>query len=114
MVDMSDTPAGMIARLDAAIARRGQTVTLRKTNTAVGQVTVGGHVRNFKPDEIVGIIQQGDTNVIVSPTGLETFGVPPINGFVVIDGVPRRIVGVTPMKSANTLVRIEIQVSGGG
>lgn len=106
------TPAQMIADLDRAVASYGQTVILRKANTAIGQVSVNGHVRNYKPEELVGIIEQGDSKVILSPTGLETFGVPPQNGFVVIDGKPRMIKAATPMKVANTLVRIELAVKG--
>lgn len=113
MADLSDTPAGMIARLDAALARRGQDVILRKTNTVTGQVTVRARVRDYRADELVGIIQHGASKVVVSPTGLTTFGVPPKNGFVVVDGQPRRIESVNPIRVAGTLVRIDMMVMGG-
>lgn len=106
------TPAEMIADLDAALLRVGSTVKVRKTNTAVGQVEVRARVRFYKPNEIVGIIQQGDSKVVLSPTGLEAFGVPPQNGFVVVDGAPRRIILPNPIMVQNTLVRIELQVRG--
>ncbi|MER8762889.1 hypothetical protein [Mesorhizobium sp. M0968] len=112
MVDFTDAPAGMIARLDDALARRGQDVKLRKTNTAVGQVTVRAKVRFYKPDEIAGIITAGDSKIILSPTGLDAFGVPPANGFVVVDGSPRRIIVPNPIMSGGVLVRIELQVRG--
>lgn len=112
MPNLSDTPAGMISRLDAALERRGETVILRKSNSTVGQVSVKAKVRAYRPDEIAGILQQGDSQVILSPTGLSVFGLPPQNGFVVAGDVPRRIVGVTPIRVADTLVRIELQVRG--
>lgn len=112
MVDTTDTPTGMIARLDAALLRRGEDVKLRKTNTAVGEMTVRARVRFYKPDEIAGIVQQGDSKVLISPTGLAVFGVPPQNGFVVVAGVPRRIIAPNPIRVAGTLVRIELQVRG--
>jgi hypothetical protein len=112
MLDLSDTPAGMISRLDASLAKHGQDVTLRKTNSTDGQVTVRARVRFYKPDEIAGIIQQGDSKVILSPTGLGEFGVPPQNGFVVVNGSPRRIILPNPMYVDATLVRIELQVRG--
>ncbi|ODT22222.1 MAG: hypothetical protein ABS35_15335 [Kaistia sp. SCN 65-12] len=106
------TPAEMIADLDAALLVAGSTVQLRKTNSAVGQVTARARVRFYKPDEIVGIIQQGDSKVVLSPTGLDAFGVPPQNGFVLVDGSPRRIILPNPIKIQDTLVRIELQVRG--
>jgi hypothetical protein len=106
------TPSQLIADLDAALARTGQRVIIRKTNSTDGQVTVRARVRFYKPDEIAGIIQQGDSKVILSPTGLDEFGVPPQNGFVVVNGSPRRIVLPNPIYVADTLVRIELQVRG--
>jgi hypothetical protein len=106
------TPAQQIADLDAALARRGTSVQLRKTNTHVGQVTVLAKWRGYKPDEIAGIIQQGDSKVIISPTGLDAFGIPPQNGYVVISNVPRRIIAPTPIYDGGVLVRIELQVRG--
>jgi hypothetical protein len=64
------TPAQMIADLDEALARVGSTVALRKTNTTTGQVTVKARVRFYAPAEIAGIIEQGDSKVVLSPTGL--------------------------------------------
>jgi len=106
------TPADMIAELDGALAFAGSDVVLRKTNSAVGQITVRARVRFYKPDEIAGIIQQGDSKVVLSPTGLDAFGVPPQNGFVVVDGSPRRIIAPNPIRIQGTLVRIELQVRG--
>lgn len=106
------TPAEIIARLDDALARRGEDMFLRKTNTATGQITVKGRIRSYKPDEIEGIIVQGDSKVIISPTGLGAFGVPPPNGYVVVAGTPRRIISANAIRDGGTLVRIDMQVRG--
>ncbi|MBN9235099.1 MULTISPECIES: hypothetical protein [Phyllobacteriaceae] len=106
------TPAQQIADLDAALARRGTSIQLRKTNSATGQVTVPAKWRGYLPQEVIGIIQAGDTKVIVSPTGLEAFGIPPQNGFAVLAGIPRRIIAPTPIYDGGVLVRIELAVRG--
>jgi hypothetical protein len=106
------TAAELIADLDAALARVGQDVILRKMNSTTGQLTVRARVRFYKPDEIAGIIQQGDSKVVLSPTGLGDFGVPPQNGYVVVNGTPRRIISPNPIYVGGTLVRIELQVRG--
>ncbi|MBR2689170.1 MAG: hypothetical protein IKE42_15060 [Aquamicrobium sp.] len=106
------TPAQQIADLDAALARRGTSIHLRKTNSAVGQVTVPAKWRGYKPDEVMGIIRAGDTKIVVSPTGLATFGIPPQNGYAVIDGAPRLIVVPLPIYDGGVLVRIELTVRG--
>lgn len=106
------TPAELIADLDASLMRRGTLVQLRKSNSAEGQVSVPAKWRGYKPAEVIGLIQAGDTKVILSPTGLEEFGVPPQNGFVVIDGKPRRIIVPTPIFDRGVLVRIELAVRG--
>lgn len=106
------TPAEAIATLDAQLAEHGQDAQLRRTNTAVGQITVRAFVRGYKAEEVVGIISAGDTKIVISPTGLGAFGIPPANGFVVLDGSPRRIISATPFKLGGELVRVELQVRG--
>ena len=106
------SPSEQIAHLDAALSRRGTTIQLRKTNTATGQISVLAKWRGYKPDELTGIIQQGDSKVIISPTGLDAFGIPPQNGYVVIDNAPRRIIAPNPIYDGGVLVRIELQVRG--
>lgn len=106
------TPTEIIARLDGALARRGEDVLLRKSNSVAGQVTVKGRIRFYRPDEIEGIIVQGDSKVVISPTGLDTFGIPPSNGYVVIADTPRRIIAVNAIRDGGTLVRIDMQCRG--
>lgn len=113
MTSYADTPEGMIARLDASLSRRGQDVQLRKTNTAAGQVTVRACVRGYQPEELIGLVKQGDKKVTISPTGISSFGEPLSGHFVVVDGRPRAIQGEPEfIRVANVLVRINMTVRG--
>jgi hypothetical protein len=110
------TPQQAIAKLDRAIARYGQTVTLRRgTATApTATATVKAHVRGFKPDELIGGIDQNDSKVILSPSGLTGWpGDAPIKGdWITIGERVRSIVAAEPVKMNDVLVRIELQVKG--
>ncbi len=70
------TPTRAIAMLDAQIARNGQTVMLRKGNAANGDADkpVRAFVRGYQPEELSGGIQQGDSTMVISPTGLAASG----------------------------------------
>ncbi len=110
------TPQQAIAKLDRAVAKFGQTVTLRrgKDTAPLAIATVKAHVRGFKPDELIGGIDQNDSKVILSPSGLTNWpGGAPIKGdWVTIDGRVRSIVAAEPIKMNDVLVRIELQVKG--
>jgi hypothetical protein len=107
------TPVESIASLDAQLAEHGQDVILRTGNTTVGQQTCRAFVRGYKPDELVGLIQQGDKRVTVSPTGLGAFGEPQDGQIVLIDGKPRTIQGEPEfIRIAGTLVRVNMTVRG--
>jgi len=104
------TPAEIIGSLDAQIADHGEAVKLRTGNSAVGEVATNAFVRGYRPDEIVGIIQQGDSKAILSPTGLGA--VPVQNGYLVVGGTPRRIISVNIVRLAGSIVRHELQLRG--
>lgn len=75
-------------------------------------------VRGYRPDEMVGGLQQGDTLVTLSPTGL-----PPEfadtdanrlarNDLIRIDGRLRNVEFVEPVRIAGRLVRMNLTVRG--
>jgi hypothetical protein len=107
------TPGASIAMLDRNIARHGQTVLLRRGST---EVTVRAFVREYKPDEIVGPIGQGDSNVVLSPTQIvgTPFATAPLarNDKVVVRGRVRNIEAADPVLLDDQLVRINLQVRG--
>lgn len=113
MMNLTDTPAGAIARLDDALSRRGQSVTLRRGNSTTGQVTVKALVRGVKAEQVVGEVTQTDRKVVLSPSGLGAFGEPDASVMVVIDGKPSKIVGKPePIRLNDVLVRINMVVKG--
>jgi hypothetical protein len=105
-------PASAIAMLDRTVARHGQTVILRRGDT---EFNILAFVREYRPDELVGGILQGDSNVVLSPTQIA--GTPfeasiQRNDKVVIRGRVRNVQGAAPVLIADQLVRINLQVRG--
>jgi len=108
------TPAEAIASLDAQLAEHGRDVILRKGHTATGQVTVRGFVRGAGASkELVGLLEQGEAMVTISPTGLGSFGEPADGHVVVFDGRPHALQGDPEfIRLAGVLVRINMKVKG--
>lgn len=112
------TPQAAIGALDRALASTGETITLRRTTGTQRvplDVTCRAVVRNYRPIELVGEIQQGDSLVILSPTEMAQaqWPWPPKNSdLVVVAGRQRAVQGVTPFYLDGTLVRVELQVRG--
>lgn len=117
MIDLSDTPAGAIARLDDSLARRGVTCTLRRYVTAGGTRTktdtsVMAHVRGVKAEEMVQGIQSDWSKVVLSPTGISSF-IPLVKGDkLVIYGKEREIQIAKPIYMQDALVRYDLMVAG--
>jgi len=109
--------ATCIAELDAAIAGYGQTVELQRTAVdAVGDVSVAesvmcpAKVRQYGPQDLEAAVT--DIQVILSPSGLGSFGVPSRDDRVVIAGNPSLIVQVAPLYYGGTLVRVNLLCRG--
>lgn len=113
------TPAAAIASLDRQLAENCQTVVLRRY-TGVGaaristDTTVRASVRDYQPDELVGGITQGDTQIVLSPTDVLAGGgeLPQKGDQIVIEGKPRTIVAAPPVRVGNVIARINVQVKG--
>ena len=77
------TPQVLIARLDVAIAGYGQSVTLQRTavdpvtgaTTVAEEIECPAAVRNFGPQSLEAGESQ-EIRVVLSPTGLGSFGIP--------------------------------------
>lgn len=113
------TAAEAIADLDAALARTGESVVVRRYTAPTGTprpktdtATLQASVRPLKPEELVGGIDQSWSRVIMSPTGLAAL-LPIVKGDkVVIQGRERNVQFPGPIYVAGTLVRVELMVSG--
>ncbi len=126
---LDDSPEGMIARLDAALARRGQRITLKRMS-GTGQartstnVDCRAFVRDFEPSELVNGMVQGASEVVISPSEIIASGwesgrdagqdarVPMAGNMMTIRGKDRRVKAAEPFYARDTLVRIRITVEG--
>lgn len=110
--------AEAIADLDDELARTGQDVTLRRIGTDGPDKEAAGvraFVRGYRPDELTGGIQQGDSLVVLSPsrTPAVFVGQPlEANDRIVIAGRSRNVEYVDPVQIAGVTVRINVLVRG--
>ena len=109
----------MVARLDAAIAGYGQSVTLQHTTvdasgavTVADEVTCAAAVRKSGPQDLEFGEGVQDIRVIVSPMGLGAFGLPSRDDRIVIDGDPANIVQIAPLSYGGILVRVNLLCRG--
>lgn len=117
------TPRQAIAQLDRQLARNGQDVALVRVVADGDDFTstkIRAFVRGYRPNELTGGIQQGDTLVVLSPTGLPA----PFNGLddpdtflrrgdrVEVAGRSPRIEYVDPVLLDGVQVRINLLVRG--
>lgn len=108
------TPAQAIAQLDRQIASHGQPVTLRRLSPAASGA-LRAFFRGYRPDELSGGIQQGDSTAIVSPTGLAASGFPgrpKVNDKLDVSGRTRNVQAVEPVEIDGTLVRLNLWLRG--
>ena len=113
------SPQTLIARLDAAIAGYGQTVTLQRTTVdpVIGAISVSdtvdcpAAVRTSAPQALEGgdVI---DIRVIVSPSSLGTFGIPSRDDRIVIEGNPSNIETIGPLYYGGQLCRVNLLCRG--
>lgn len=116
-----DTPAASIARLDAALQRRGQALVLRRYTAPSGNprpktdVPVRGFVRPVEAlaiKEFVGNLATSYFEVVISPTDAAAV-LPIVRGDkIVIDGKERNVEMPKPIAMADVLVRIKVLVAG--
>lgn len=112
------TPESAIASLDRQIARHGQSVTLRRVvpNAPALEKGCKAWARGYKPNELVGGLQQGDTLLIFSPTDLpaEFVAAPLKRGDGIrVEGLLRTVQFTDPVRLNDVLVRLNVTVRGG-
>ena len=119
-----------ISALDRGLAARGQDVILRRISgsgpsaTSI-DVACRAVVRGYRPEELVGGIAQGDSQVILSPSEIRSSGWPDPGGSppgsvslprkgdkLIVQGRMRTIEAAAPILIAGELVRIDLQVRG--
>ncbi|CAA0095048.1 Uncharacterised protein [Starkeya nomas] len=118
------TPAAAIAALNRQLALHGQDAVLRRS-TWVGttktnfDVDVRITLRGYRPDELLGGITQGDSQVVLGPTEIAVAGwpdsmvdVPRAGDQIIAAGRTRSVIAAAPIHLGGELVRIDMQVRG--
>jgi hypothetical protein len=119
MADLSDAPAGAISRLNDALARRGQPVTLRRyldpedALRPKSDLPLRAFVRPGKPPEtLVGNIDQDYWDVVISPTDFASMW-PIVKGDkILIEGSECNVELPKPIRMQGVLVRCNLLVAG--
>lgn len=113
------TPAAAIASLDSQLAEHGELVSAYRYTATTGNPRprinvddVPAFVRAFKPEELAGEIDQTSTNIVLSPTKLTALLPLKKNDKVFAQGRERNVELVKPVLMGNTLVRINLVVTG--
>jgi hypothetical protein len=105
-----------IDMLDRQIGEDGQTIRLRRAAGAVIERPHKAFSRGYKPSELVGGLQQGDTLLVISPTGLprEFAGDDLLRrgDKIWLSGRLRSVEFVDPVLIGDTLVRLNATVRG--
>ena len=110
--------AGEAAKIATALRKYGRTMKLRRrigTTTSYNDVDVKGTDRGYKPDEIAGLLQQGDRRITISNAEIATTGWPgpPRKGDVlVVDGVSTAVQGSEAKYAATTVIAHVLWVRG--
>jgi len=103
------TPTQAIAMLDRQISRHGQPIAFRRGKSGP-QHNARGFVRGYRPEELVGMIQQADRGVVLSPSGLVGFGLPKSGDEFSSQGRNGIVQDVEPIHIGETLVRVNMRV----
>lgn len=115
---VDDTPEGRLARLDASLSRRGETVIIRRYTATSGtprpkiDIEVMASVRAIRAEELIGSIDMTASVVVVSPTGLADLLPLKKGDKCVIQGRERNIELPRPIVIGNALARINLMVTG--
>lgn len=96
------------------LARRGRPMTLTRLNGPA--VTVLGHARDYRPEELVGGIQQGDLRVEIGADEVAAAGwpAPPRKmDRLTVDGRTYTVQGASAVQDGATLAGWSLWVRGG-
>jgi hypothetical protein len=125
-VNTDDTPAARIARLDDALARRGQGATLkRRIGTTAAYIDLATRVRltGYGTADLSSGVKVTDSKFIMSPTPITAAGAAwpgaaggttdiKIGDFLFVENRLRAVAQVDNIRIGDVLVRIEGRVSG--
>lgn len=108
------TPATAIAMLDRQLAASGRSMTLSRPGGGLADGAGRGFCRDFRPDELIGSVHQGDRLAILSPTWLQPIGWLAVEegDRVNFGGRWYRVQALDLIEIADTIVRVELHLRG--
>ena len=111
------TPQDAIEALDRQIAEVGQTIVIRRAAGAVIERSHKAFARGYKPNELTGALKQGDTLLVISPTGMPREFASQDHMIrqgdkIRLSGRLRNVEFVEPVEVGDTLVRLNVTVRG--
>jgi len=112
MVDTSDTPAGRLSRINEAVERRGEPVTITRRGDPPVTVSAKAKLKPIKSETMIGPIRQSWWEVILSPTGLSAVLPLRPGDNVTFQGKEWQIQDYRPYRPGGVLCRIELIVAG--
>lgn len=110
------------ARVKAIIESNGQTLTYRRTTSAsrtsnlmsrsntVSDTVIFGHLRQYKPSEMSGLVQQGDRELRIAAGSLSF--TPRANDTIINGSIQYKIISVDTRVKADTPLEHIMQVRG--
>lgn len=108
------TPAQAISALDRQLAAHGRSMRLVRPGGGLADGVGRGFCRDFKPEELVGSVHQGDRLAILSPTWLQPIGWMAVEegDRVSFGGRWYRVQAPDLVEIADTVVRVELHLRG--
>lgn len=103
------SPTEAISFLDGQLALYGESITLKR---GADTVTVKALVRGKSSSVMAGTTGQMHWTIVLSPTGLGSFGTPKMQDDVVIKGKECQISCADPVHMNGTLVRVNLDAAG--
>lgn len=98
------------------VARNGRPMTLRRrvgTGSTFTTADVTGFMVSFSPQEVAGLVQQGDARVTITPNVGTTLAAPRENDSLLVDGKAWRVMGAQALYAGTTLAGWRLWVRGG-
>jgi hypothetical protein len=99
------------------LARNGRPMTLRRrVGTALAtfnSAAVTGFMVSFAPQEVAGLVQQGDARVTITPDVGTRLAAPRENDSLVVDGKAWRVMGAQALYAGATLAGWRLWLRGG-
>ena len=98
------------------LARNGRAMTLKRrvgTSAAFTEASVTGYASAYRPEQITGLVRQGDLKVVIGPDTGAVAAPLKAPDMIVIDGRSYAVQGATARMVGDAIAGYELWVRGG-